>query len=147
MGVDVIAWPSTMVTPDPTARAYAALHHLHILGTGFPGEAVGPTGQPLPLNVPPSLPLMRLATLDLDQVYVHYDFNRVKVANLLADHPDVIDAQGHQPPFYLLRSSRPSTCRVRPLLANYSIETAAEYFARSRLGLNVLRSAARAVPA
>ena len=118
----------------------------HILATGFPGEAVGPTGDPLPLNVPPGLPLMRLATLDLDQVFVHFDFNGAKVKRLLAEHPDITDALHGRPPLYLLRSLRPDAQRVRPLLANYSIETAAQYIARSREGLNILRSAAQPVP-
>ena len=147
LGADVIAWPSTMVTPDPTARAYAALHKLHILATGFPGEVIGPAGEPLPLQIPTAMPLMKLATLDTDQAYVHYDFNGAKVARLLAAHPEIVDVRHHHPPFYLLRSLRPETSRVRPLLANYSIETAAQYIARSRKGVNLLRSAGREVPA
>ena len=146
-GADVVAWPSTMVTPDPTSRALAALHKFHILATGFPGEAVGPTGEPLRADTPPTMPLMHLVSLDLDQAFVHYDYNREKVGTLLAEHPEISDALGHRPPFYLLRSLRPNASRVRSLLADYSIETLAQYIARSREGLNVLRAAEQAVPA
>ena len=58
---------------------------------------------------------MKMATLDIDRTFVHWDYNQKKVQQLLADHVGkvVLDLVG--PPFYLLRSvDKPATARPPP---------------------------------
>jgi hypothetical protein len=140
LGADLVAWPAAMATPDPTVGGYARAFRYDILGVGFPGQLLDRTGAdvaPEAYNAS-SWPMLKLATVDVDRTFVHWDYNRPRVAALLAAHPEVVvDVPG--PPFYLLRSTA-ANVSVRALLAEHGIETAGEYITRSREGLNRLRN-------
>jgi hypothetical protein len=115
------------------------------------------------------LPMMKLATVDIDRTFVHWDYNKQKVEALLAEvgtlywlsyryaswvvticprplhyctaqHPQVVLEQPG-PPFYLLRSTDNRTS-VRKLCAENEIETNRQYVHRSRQALNSMRAGA-----
>ena len=104
------------------------------------------TGESLPVEryaTFPSAPQLKIARLDLDRTFAHWDYNKDKVAQLVADHPVEIELPG--PPFYLLRSTA-SNVSVRALLEDYDVEVARAYISRSRAGLNRLRKEGRPIP-
>jgi hypothetical protein len=119
----------------------------HVISCGFPGDIVDKTGdQHANIRVGggdggdearAAFPMLRMATIDLDRTFVHWDYNAEKMKALLVDHPEVmIEIIG--PPFWLLKATD-NTTSVRALLKEYKIETNREYIHRSRQGLNQLR--------
>ena len=140
LGADMVLWPSAMATPDPSVNGYARVFQYDIVSVGFPGQFLDRAGVELPLEGynATGWPMLKMAHVDIDRTFVHWDHNRDKVAQLLSDHPEVVkDVEG--PPFWLLRSTDPATS-VRALCKQYQIETAREYIHRSREGLNRLRN-------
>ena len=92
---------------DPSAPSYARLHQFHVAGVGSPGNVFSPTGGSVPTVVPDSsLPLLKIATVDLDAQWAHWDNNRAKVHKLLAEN-DGVELAVPGPPFYYLRATRP----------------------------------------
>ena len=108
LGTDLVVWPSAMnSSSDPSAPSYARLHQYHVAGVGSPGNVFAPTGGFVPTVVPDSsLPLLKIATVDLDAQWAHWDNNRAKVHKLLAENEGV-ELAVPGPPFYYLRATRP----------------------------------------
>ena len=108
LGTDLVVWPSAMnSSSDPSAPSYARLHQFHVAGVGSPGNVFAPTGGFVPTVVPDSsLPLLKIATVDLDAQWAHWDNNRAKVHKLLAENEGV-ELVVPGPPFYYLRATRP----------------------------------------
>lgn len=142
LGSDFIVWPSAMATPDPSSYGYARLLQLPIIAVGSPGDVVDMTGEQLPTSPVAGFPFMKIAKLNLNRAFVHWDYNRDKVKQLLSDYPDTIDLEIPGPPFYLLRSNSSSVV-LRDILVAREIETNREYIYRSRQGLNALRQVPR----
>jgi hypothetical protein len=149
LDTDIMVWPSMMHTPDPFSYGYARIHQYHFIAVGNPGDVVDKDGtQHATINVT-GFPLMKLATLDIDRTFVHWDNNRAKMQRLLADHNDTIDVEIQGPPFWLVRSldkGKDGSTSARALLRKYGIETARDYALRSRQGLNLLRQRGAVVP-
>jgi hypothetical protein len=137
-GAELVVWPSAMQTPDPSSYGYARIFQYDVISVGFPGDVVDRTGtQHVVRPGPPGFPMMRLADINIDRTFVHFDYNRAKVEKLLAENPSVsIEVDG--PPFWLL-ASNDSSVSVRQLCERYSIETNRQYVHRSRQGLNKMR--------
>ena len=94
-----------------------------------------------------------MAELDLDQTWVHWDFNIKKVEKLLKDYPNTVEAAVEGPPHVLLRRSKKlrgmvsnSSHSIHYLLKKYEIESLMAYTERSRMGLNLLRVENKAIP-
>ena len=133
----MLVWPSAMATPDPSTYGYARIHQFDIIAVGYPGDFVGRDGLQLQSAQDSELPMLKLATVDLDRTFVHWDYNAAKVKQLLHDYPQIVVEQPG-PPFYLLRSTDNHTS-VRALCAARGIETNRQYIHRSRRGLNSMR--------
>ena len=140
LGADMVLWASAMKTPDPSIQGYARIFQYDIISVGFPGELLDRNGTEVALEGYNAThwPMLKMATVDIDRTFVHWDYNTKKVEALLSDHPEVVVDVGG-PPFYLLRSTDASVS-VRALVAKYEIETARQYAMRSREGLNLLRN-------
>jgi len=110
-----------------------------IAAVGKPGNIYSPTGQRSNGSLPsPSLPQLKLQTIDLDASWAHWDGNTAKVHQMMADHPE-LELVVPGPPFYYIRSTSVGVS-VRQLFAKYKIETARNYILRSRIGLNRIRA-------
>lgn len=57
----------------------------HFVAVGTPGDVVDKTGEQHAVQNVTGFPKMKLATLDIDRTFVHWDNNKVKMEQLLAD--------------------------------------------------------------
>ena len=76
LGAQLVVWPSAMNSyTDPSAPSYARLHQYYVAAVGQPGNIYTPVGQRSNGTTPePSLlPRLRLATIDLDASWAHWD--------------------------------------------------------------------------
>lgn len=138
LGADLVVWPSAMATPDPTSYGYASIHRsFDIVAVGYPADFIGRDGQAIRSTADPRLPFLRLATVDIDRTFAHWDYNGPKIDAMRRAHPSVeIDIAG--PPHFLLRSADNHTS-VRKLCAEFGIETLRSYVHRARRGVNLVR--------
>ena len=149
LDTDIMVWPSMMHTPDPFTYGYARIHQYHFVAVGNPGDVVDKDGTQHATTNVTDFPLMKLATLDIDRTFVHWDNNEAKMKQLMAAHNATLQLDLIGPPFWLLRSldkGADGSTSARALIRKYNIETARDYAVRSRQGLNVLRQHGAAVP-
>jgi hypothetical protein len=86
LGVDMLVWPSAMATPDPSTYGYARIFQYDIVAVGYPGDFVGRDGKQLDnIQQDTKLPMMKLAMVDLDRTFVHWDYNSAKIKALLEE--------------------------------------------------------------
>lgn len=136
LGAEIVFWPSAYGGGLPL-NGYAMCHNYYIVPVGR-GNIIDSTGRPAePVERPRADQFV--ATLDLDRTFVHKDFNREKVARLIAEHKGEVEMQDFDMEgWYLLWSTRPGV-RVRDLCRQYQIETLREYRHRSREQINQAR--------
>eukprot|EP00039_Didymoeca_costata_P012228 m.175328 g.175328 ORF g.175328 m.175328 type:complete len:412 (-) comp15422_c0_seq8:895-2130(-) len=138
LGADIVVWPSAMATPDPSTFGYARIHQYDIVCIGAPGNIMTRRGIPNSQQNITGFPFMVYGVVDIDQTYVHWDYNKEKVDKLMSENSWVTMTEPG-PPFYLL-SSTDDHHSVRKALETYNIETNRGYVHRARHGLNVLRT-------
>ncbi|MBN2312462.1 MAG: carbon-nitrogen hydrolase family protein [Sedimentisphaerales bacterium] len=138
--VDIVFWPSAYGGGSPL-NAFAILHHYYIVPVGA-GNIMDITGKPIE-NVTQPMPKQFIATLDLDRTFVHYDFHREKVEQMLEERKDEIAAERKLSeedlaPWWLFKAIKPGV-RVREVLKTYKIEPLRDYQHRSRERINQAR--------
>lgn len=138
LGAELVVYPSANSTPEPRTYAYAALFQYDIVSVGFPADVIDRTGDAHPTQPVAGFPMMKLAKLDLDRTFVHYDFNAAKMKRLLAENPQIV-LERDRDPWWLLRSTA-ANVSARALCRQYAIETNRQYIHRSRQGLNQYRA-------
>ncbi len=140
LDADIVFWPSAYGGGSPL-NAYAILYHYYVVPVGA-GNIMDITGKPVePVEKP--LPKQFIATLDLDRSFAHYDFNREKVKQILAEHEKEMEverklSEEDLAPWWLFRATKPGV-RVRDILKEHQIETLREYQHRSRRQINEAR--------
>ena len=84
--------------------------------------------------------LISRASVDLDKVICHHNFNEEKVARMLAENPGAVEIENDykREEWIVLRSFRENV-NVRSLCAQYGIENLRDYQTRSREHINSRR--------
>lgn len=138
LNAEIVFWPSAYAGGSPL-NAYATLYHYYIVPVGA-GNIIDVTGQTIEKLDKPR-PAQFIATLDLDRVFIHTNFNEDKVRRLLLEHRGEVEQEHFYDAesWYLLRSTKPGV-RVRELCAQYKIETLRQYRHRSREQINEART-------
>ena len=101
-----MVWLSAMATPDLFSYGYARIHQYHLVAVGHPGDVVDMDGTQHPTHNVSGWPMMKVATLNIDKVFVHWDNNRAKMQKLMDEQQGkvVLDIEG--PPFLIIASCR-----------------------------------------
>jgi len=135
-GAEVVFWPSAYGGGMPL-NGYAMCHNYYIVPVGR-GNIIDPTGRAVEAVEKPR-PDQFVATLDLDQTFVHKDFNREKVDRLVKEHSGEVEMKDFDMEgWYGLRSLKAGV-RVKDLCKQYQIETLRDYRNRSREQINQAR--------
>ncbi len=143
LDVDVVFWPSAYGGGSPL-NAYATAFNYYVVPVGA-GNFIDSTGETIK-NVEKPRKQQFITTLDLDRTFVHTNFNRQKVKQLLKEHAGEVEQERFfkMESWYLLRSTKPGV-RVRDLCREYKIETLREYRHRSRRQINEAREKGRKI--
>jgi len=143
---DIVFFPSAYSSGQQLA-AHALDHHYVIVScTRFPDFAVfDPAGREIQYNKGISRDdteevLITRATVDLDKVICHHNFNEDKIARMLEENPGAVEIENDfkREEWILLRSGS-AGINVRALCKKYGIENLRDYQNRSRAYINSVR--------
>ena len=138
-----IVFFSSAYSAGQQLAAHALNHHYTIVScTRFPDFAVFDlAGKEIQYNKgDPNEGLVARATVDLDKVICHHNFNTEKIHQMLAENPGAIEIENDykREEWIVLRSFSPEI-NVRSLCEKYGIENLRDYQNRSRAYINSRR--------
>ena len=132
-GAEMVLWPSAY-SAGAQLQAYALMHHYYIVTSTYTRDCqiYDITGQRIVDEKSDDVTIAR-ATLDLDRVIFHENFNMKKRDALLKEHADEVEQEVFldREQWFVLRSKKEGVS-ARELAKKYEMEELVDYQDRSR---------------